>query len=96
MKVSIEELKLLANRLMFDMQEKEYETLQEEFETILTQMEVLGEIEGADDMEPMAFPFVYESIGLREDEPGDVLTKEEVLTNANDTCDGQIRVKKVI
>ena len=96
MKVSIEELKILANRLMFDMNDNEYETLQEEFDTILSQMEVIGEIEGTEDVLPMAFPFLDDSIGLREDEPVEVLSKEEVLKNAQDTCDNQVRVKKVI
>lgn len=96
MKISIEELKKLANRLLFDMKEEEYLTLQEEFEIILSQMEVLGEIEGTEKVTPMAFPFIYESIGLREDEPLEVLTKEEVLKNAQETCDSQIKVKKVI
>ena len=96
MKVSIDELKNLANRLLFDMQDSEYKTLQEEFEILLSQMEVLGEIEGADEMEPIAFPFLMESIGLRDDEPVEVLTKEEVLKNTSDTCDNQVRVKKVI
>ena len=96
MKISKEELKQLANRLMFDMQDSEYETLQEEFETLLSQMEVLGEIEGADEMEPMAFPFLMESIGLREDEPTEVLTPEEVFQNTSEKCDNQIRVKRVI
>jgi Asp-tRNA(Asn)/Glu-tRNA(Gln) amidotransferase C subunit len=44
----------------------------------------------------MTFPFIYESIGLREDEPGEVLTKEEVLKNASDVSYDQVRVKKVI
>ena len=44
----------------------------------------------------LTFPFIYESIGLREDEPCEVLSQEEVLMNAKDTCDNQIRVKKVI
>ena len=96
MKISIEELKNYAHRLKFDICQEELEKLQEEFEVILSQMEVLGEIEGADDVLPMAFPFLYESIGLREDEPIETLTVEEVLQNASDTCDDQVRVKKVI
>ena len=96
MKVPIEELKDLANRLKFYMQEEEYETLQEEFEVVLSQMEMIGKIEDADEVEPMTFPFIYESIGLREDEPGEVLTKEEVLKNASDVSYDQVRVKKVI
>lgn len=96
MKVSIEELKDLANRLKFDMHEDEYKTLQDEFEVVLSQMEMIGKIEDADEVEPMTFPFIYESIGLREDEPGEVLTKEEVLKNASDVSYDQVRVKKVI
>ena len=96
MKVSIEELKDLANRLKFDMHEDEYKTLQDEFEEVLSQMEMIGKIECADEVEPMTFPFIYESIGLREDEPGEVLTKEEVLKNASDGSYDQVRVKKVI
>ena len=96
MKVSIEELRELANRLMFDMQEEEYKTLQDEFEVILSQMEVIGKIEGTDDVLPLTFPFIQETCGLREDEPGEVLTVEEVLRNASDVLDNQVRVKKVI
>lgn len=96
MKISIEELKTLANRLLFDMNEEEYLTLQEEFETILTQMEVLGKIEGADQEEPMTFPFIYESIGLREDEQTETLDPSLVTKNAKEVLDNQIMVKKVI
>ena len=96
MKVSIEELKDLANRLMFDMHEDEYKTLQDEFEVILSQMEMIGKIEGADEIEPLTFPFIQETCGLREDEPGEVLSTEDVLKNASDVCDNQVRVKKVI
>ena len=96
MKVSIEELKDLANRLKFDMHEDEYKTHQDEFEVVLSQMEMIGKIECADEVEPMTFPFIYDSIGLREDEPGEVLTKEEVLKNASDVSYDQVRVKKVI
>ena len=96
MKISIEELKLLANKLLFDMNEEEYITLQEEFESILNQMEVLGKIEGADAEEPMTFPFIYESIGLRDDEPTETLDPSLVTKNAKDVLDNQIKVKKVI
>ena len=96
MKVSIEELKDLANRLKFDMHEDEYKTLQEEFEVVLSQMELLGEIEGADKVAPMTFPFIYESIGLRDDEPTETLDPSLVTKNAKDVLDNQIKVKKVI
>ena len=37
-----EKLKVLANKLMFTMNDSEYETLSDEFETIIKQMELIG------------------------------------------------------
>lgn len=96
MKISIEELKKLANNLLFEMKEEEYKTLQEEFEVILSQMEVINQMEGTENVTPMTFPFIYETCGLREDVPGKVLSVEDVLKNASDVFDNQVRVKKVI
>ena len=39
-----EKLKKYAKLLMFDMKEEEYETLQEEFEIILKQMDLIEQI----------------------------------------------------
>ncbi len=95
-KVTKEELKKIAKTLQFEIEENEYEKVIEDFEVTIKQMEVLDKIEGLDEKIPMTFPFIEESIGLREDEPSEVLAKEDVLKNAYDTCDNQIRVKKVI
>lgn len=96
MRISKEELKDLAARLKFDMSEDEYELLQEEFEVILSQMELLGEIENADQVTPMTFPRLFKSVGMREDEVVDVLSVEDVIRNSKDSVDGLIKVKKVV
>lgn len=96
MSISIEELKKLAENLLFDMSEEQYQTLQDEFEVILKQMKLLAEIPNIDDVEPLVFPVESPNMGLREDEPEDCLRAEEVLENAKDKMMGMIKVQKVV
>ena len=96
MRIEKDKLKDLAERLKFRMSEEEYDLLQEEFEVILSQMELIGKIENADNVEPLVFPFMFESVGLREDEIDNVLSPEDVIKNAKDSVDGLIKVKKVV
>ncbi len=91
-----EKLKDYAHKLMFDMEESEYETLQEEFEVILKQMDLIGKIPNISDVEPMTFPFKLEEASLREDEVGDYLTTSEVLENAKHQVNDQVKVPKVV
>ncbi len=96
LKYDLEIIKKCANNLMFDMSEKEYQVLLKEFEIITKQMELLGEIEGLNDVTPMTFPFDVYTSYLREDAEGECLEKEEVLMNAKDVLDGQIKLPKVV
>ena len=80
--VNKEVLKEAANKLMFDMSDKEYETLIEEFEIITKQMELIGEIPGVDDVEPMTFPFEVTNDYLRDDVIEETITKEDALKNS--------------
>ena len=89
-------LKKYANLLMFDMNEEEYDTLEEEFKTILKQMDYIGKIDGIEKVEPMTFPFPIEEAALREDEVGSYLTVGEVLDNAKEEVDDQVKVPKVV
>ena len=43
--ITKEKLKNYANKLMFDMNDEEYETLQKEFDVVLKQMDLIGNIE---------------------------------------------------
>lgn len=93
-----EKLKKYANKLMFDMEDFEYDTLQEEFDTILKQMDLIGQIENIKDVEPLFFPFKNEDAVLREDIEKEVetLTVDEVLSNAKNTAKDQVKVPKVV
>ena len=89
-------LKTSANKLMFDMNEQQYNTLLDEFEIILQQMDLIGQIEGVDDVEPMTFPFEVSIDFIREDIVVDELSQDEVLKNASEVKDGYIILPKVI
>ena len=89
-------LKESANKSMFTMEEKEYDTLLEEFNTLLKQIEIIGDIPGVDEVDPMSFPFEVSTSYLREDEVEEPLSSEEALKNASDVKDGQIRLPKVV
>ncbi len=89
-------LKEAAQKLMFEMDEKQYDTLLEEFHTILSQLELIGEIPGVDDVEPMTFPFDVTNSFLREDIVEKPLDRDVALKNASDVVDGQIRLPKVV
>lgn len=95
-KVNKSVLKEAANKLMFDMSEEQYDTLLEEFEIIIKQMELISDIPGVDDAEPMTFPFDVTSSFLREDVPEEPLNRDDALKNAKDVVDGQIRLPKVV
>lgn len=95
-KVSLELLKNCANNLMFDMEDEEYQTLLNEFDLLLDQMSLIGQIEGLDEEEAMTFPFDCHTDYLREDEEKTPLSVQEVLLNAKDVAAGQIKLPKVV
>ena len=94
--ITKELLKSYANKLMFDMDDKEYETLETEFEVILKQMDLIGKIPNISEVEPMTFPFKNTDAELREDEIGDYLTVGEVLENTKYQTRDQVKVPKVV
>ena len=89
-------LKTTANKLMFDMSDEQYNQLVEEFDILIKQMNLIGEIEGVDTAEPMTFPFDVTNDYLREDEATAPYDKDEILKNSADVVDGQIRLPKVV
>ena len=95
-KIDKETLKEASQKLLFEMSEQEYDTLLIEFDVIISQMEIISQIEGIDDVEPMVFPYECFSTCLREDVVNETLSKEEVLKNAKEVKDGMITLPKVI
>lgn len=89
-------LKSTANKLMFDMSDEEYERLVDEFKVLIKHMNIIGEIKGVDEAEPMSFPFDVTNNCLREDIATEPLSREDALKNAKDIEDGQIRLPRVL
>lgn len=94
--ITKETLKEAANKLMFDLTDEELDKLVKEFDIIVKQMELIAEIPGVDDVEPMTFPFECAVTYLREDVATKPEDRDEILKNAKDVVDGQIRLPKVV
>lgn len=94
--VTKELLKDYANKLMFDMKDSEYETLLNEFDVILKQMDLIENIEGIKNVEPMTFPFELDDVKLRCDEDTRTVSVEDALSNADSKKGNEIKVPKVV
>lgn len=94
--ITKEKLKNYAGKLMFDMADEEYETLQKEFDVILKQMDLIGNIENISEVEPMTFPFELDGVELRSDEESRNIEIEDALSNTGSKKGREIRVPKVV
>ena len=94
--ITKDKLKIYANKLMFDMEDKEYETLLKEFDIILKQMDKIGEIEELKDVEPMTFPFIRDDITLRDGSEAEVIDAETLLSNCHSKENIEVKVPKVV
>lgn len=91
-----ETLEMLASKLMFTMDDKEYDTLSDEFEIILKQMDLIGKIDNISDVEPLIYPFPLENVTFREDEVVDELEIDDILANSGSTLYNQVKLPKVV
>ena len=94
--ISKEKLKDYANKLMFDMEENQYETLQNEFEVIQKQMDIIGQIEGLGNIEPMTFPFQLDKVELREDNRSRSIDNEDAFANCHQKKGRDVKVPRVV
>lgn len=91
-----EKLKILANKLLFTMDDSEYETLSEEFEIILKQMDLIGEIKDIDKVDPLIYPFPLDNVSMREDEVLEELEIDDILSNSGSNLYNQVKLPKVV
>lgn len=89
-------LKEYANKLMFDMNDSEYETLQQEFEIIQKQMDLIGEIDEIKGVEPMTFPYKLDDVKLRDDSISRTIDVEDALSNCHRKKGREVRVPRVV
>lgn len=94
--ITKEKLEDYAKKLMFEMNDEEYKTLQEEFDIILKQMDLIGKIENLKNIEPMTFPFLLKNVEMREDIPKKSLDINDVLKNAKEVENSMVKVPKVV
>lgn len=94
--INKEQLQEYARKLMFEMNEEEYETLQQEFDNILHQIALIEKIEGLKEVEPMTYPFITYKAELRKDEVEESLDINDVLKNAKSSYLDQVKVPKVV
>lgn len=94
--ITKEKLKNYANKLMFDMNDDEYETLLKEFDVISKYMDLFGEIENIESVEPMTFPFELDSVALRNDKDSRNIEIEDALSNTGSKKGREISVPKVV
>ncbi len=90
------ELELLASKLMFTMNEEEYETLSNEFDTILKQMDLIGKIKDIDKVEPLIYPFQLDDVTMREDNVSEELELDDILKNSGSNLYNQVKLPKVV
>lgn len=90
-----EMLKHLALKTMFEIKDEELSDLVAEYDIFMNHVAVLQEIDTTN-VEPLAFPYIIETDFLREDNANDVISIEDVLKNAKDVQDNQIKVPKVV
>ena len=88
----------LAKKLMFKMNEEEYQTLESEFDIILKQMEYIDKIDGIENVNPMTFPFDLEldDNDLREDICNNEINFNDMVINVKDYDDNRVKVPKVV
>ena len=89
-------LEVLASKLMFTMNEEEYDTLSDEFKVILKQMDLIGKIDGISEVEPLIYPFPLDNVTMREDKVVDEMDIDDILANSGDTLYNQVKVPKVV
>ena len=91
-------LEILAKKLMFEMNDLEYETLEKEFEIILKQMDLIDGIKDIDNVVPMTYPFDLEldDSYLRDDISNNEICFDDMKINVKDYENEKIKVPKVV
>ncbi len=93
--MEINEIKDLANRLMFRLSDDEAQEIVEDFKVFEKQIAILDKI-NTEGVEEMIYPFDIETTYLRADEVSHVADKKALLKNAAKVKEGHIVVPKVV
>lgn len=84
-----------ADKLLIGLTDEENKTVLNEFETIETRMDLINEIEGLSEVEPMHYPYIIEATPRS----GENIINDDVvdlLKNCDKVSDREIEVPKVV
>lgn len=85
-----------ANKLLFNLTSEENKMVLEEFDVIDKTIDLINEIEGLNELEPMTHALDALEIDLREDVAEESIKVEDALRNAGATEGREIEVPKVV
>ena len=88
-------LKELAKKTMLEINNENMPTFFENYHIFMKEIKILEGIE-TEGVEPQIFPYEMETTFLREDDPHQIISREEALKNAQNISDYQIKVPKVV
>ena len=88
----------LAKKLMFEMNDSEYDTLSKEFEITLKQMDYIGKMVDIDKVKPMFYPFDMDldDSSLRDDISDNEISFNDMKVNIKEYEGSKIKVPKVV
>ena len=90
-----EEVKVLANNLMFEVDDNEANDIVSDFDLLEKMLKFFEEID-TDGVEEMIYPFEDETSYFREDEVTNVLSQKDALSNAAKVISGHVVVPRVL
>lgn len=90
-----EEIKVLANKLMFNVTDQEALDIANDFDMLEKMLSFFDEID-TDGVEEMIYPFDNETSYFREDEVTNVLSQKDALANAPKAISGHVVVPRVL
>ena len=94
--ITKDKLKEFAEKLMFRLEEEQYDTLLKEFNIILEQMKLIEDIKEIEIIEPMTFPFELDNVMPREDKKIETIDTELALSNTKEKIGTEVKVPKVV
>ena len=86
----------LADKLLIGLTEEENKMVLDEFEIIDNQINIINEIPGIENVEPMTHTLDDFSYELREDVAEESVPIEELLQNCKDSTAREVQVPKVV
>ena len=94
-KFNVELMHDYADKLLIGLTDAEAETLVNEFDVIESRMDLINEIEGISEIEPMHYPFIVEP-SIRDGKDIENDNVEDLIKNSDKVSEREIEVPKVV